>query len=716
MVARVYRRTGFNAVDLPLVPNILDNGTFEYEDTQTIDIIQPAELSEIKLRLTGEIKPIDIDVIRLDNDVYYLVNGFDMTSADVAVFYVTMSYSLTIGGYYDQNYSGGFVTRSTAMTKSSAIPESKYEVTDLVDNLLTLNYECNHKCYSMFNADKSTSDAIEYRTNEFRPAPAGGDGPINFDGSTDGWNVYVSPYSKQNPADIVAVTNAPITIEKTDTIDIYSLNYQNQAQILGKPATSTTTIGTMLYSDFEQPQKYEYPGGTMYTKSIMDTAIALYGYGVPNPITDAYVIPKGFVHANIDTTNGQYEEIISNGLTCEVKDNLYDIVIDGHNDLMAYKEGVIENILNSTVNIKMTAVGSGESQYMKPQFMEYKPKISVDMICDPSPKGAPYFKIRDKIQFEASGSFPYAESLRILYGAVRGGTWQRIPITFSGYGYNRDSQYNRYQLTAQAVGIANTNAIQNDLAIKQAGAGLISDAFSVVPVLGSDIAHYSIQNNQMQADYDRAMVANSKLGNTATRWKNDYNLSTQFAEQQGALQASTATGMISSAVGGLTSMGMRTANTAMTREARNRYAEEALRQVSNANQLFGIANTAVQYDVHFNSIDTLQALVGNGVVLEITYPNYYDVLNFIRIMQRYGMPAYHPLTGVDFLDAYDNGYCFIQTNGCRLLQPANAKWPTRYYDLAAAELDGGKRLWTVKPDVALYDKKFKKEEEPANVV
>ena len=75
MVARVYRRTGFNAVNLPLVPNILDNGTFEYEDTQTIDIIQPAELSEIKLRLTGEIKPIDIDLIRLDNDVYYLVNG-----------------------------------------------------------------------------------------------------------------------------------------------------------------------------------------------------------------------------------------------------------------------------------------------------------------------------------------------------------------------------------------------------------------------------------------------------------------------------------------------------------------------------------------------------------------------------------------------------------------------------------------------------------------
>ena len=710
MVARVYRRTGFNAVNLPLVPTILDNGTFEYEDTQTIDIIQPAELSEIKLRLTGDIKPIDIDLIRLDNDVYYLVNGFDMTSADVAVFYVTMSYSLTIGGYYDQDFSDGFVTRTTAITGAYG------EITDLVDNLLTLNYECNHRCYSMYNADESTSDYIQYRTNEFRPAPAGGDGPINFDGSTDGWNVFVSPYSKQNPADIVAVTNAPITIEKTDTIDIYSLNYQNQAQILGKPATSTTTIGTMFYTDFEQPQKYEYPGGTMYTKEIMDTALALYGYGVPNPITDAYVIPKGFVHATIDKTNGKYEEILSNSLTCEVKDNLFDIVIDKHEDLMSYKNAVIENILNSTVNIKMTAVGSGESQYMKPQFMEYKTKIRVDMMCDPSPKGAPYFKIRDKITFKNSGTFPYGESLKILNGAVRGGTWQRIPIAFSGYGYNRDNQYNRYQLTAQAVGIANTNAIQNDLALKQAGAGLISDAFSVVPVLGSDIAHYSIQNNQMQADYDRAMAANSKLGNTAARWKNDYNLTTQFADQQGALQANIATGMISSAVGGLTSMGMRTANTAMTREARNRYAEEALRQVSNANQLFGIANTAVQYDVHFNSIDTLQALVGNGVVLEITYPIYEDVLNCIRIMQRYGMPAYHPLDGVDFLDAYDNGYCFIQTNGCRLSQPANSKWPSRYYDLAAAELDGGKRLWTVKPDVSLYDKKFKKEEGTANVV
>ena len=710
MVARVYRRTGFNAVNLPLVPNILDNGTFEYEDTQTIDIIQPAELSEIKLRLTGEIKPIDIDLIRLDNDVYYLVNGFDMTSADVAVFYVTMSYSLTIGGYYDQDCSDGFVTRTTAITGAYA------EMTDLVDNLLVLNHECNHRCYSMYNADEATSDAVEYRTDEFRPAPAGGDGPINFDGSTDGWNVFVSPYSKQSPADIVAVTNAPITIEKTDTIDIYSLNYQNQAQILGKPATCTTTIGTMFYSDFEQPQKYEYPGGTMYTKSIMDTAIALYGYGVPNPITDAYVIPKGFVHAKIDETKGAYEEIISNGLTCEVKDTLYDIIIDGNQDLMTYKDIVFENIINTSVNIKMTAIGSGESQYMKPQFMEQKAKIRVDMMCDPSPKGAPYYKIRDKMTFEASGTFPYAKSLTLLNGAVRGGTWQRIPITFSGYGYNRDSQYNRYQLTAQAVGIANTNAIQNDLAIKQAGAGLISDAFSVVPVLGSDIAHYSIQNNQMQADYDRAMTANSKLGNTAARWKNDYNLSTQFAEQQGALQANIATGMISSAVGGLTSMGMRTANTAMTREARNRYAEEALRQVSNANQLFGIANTAVQYDVHFNSIDTLQALVGNGVVLEITYPNYYDVLNCIRIMQRYGMPAYHPLTGVDFLDAYDNGYCFLQTNGCRLSQPADSKWPSRYYDLAAAELDGGKRLWTVKPDVSLYDKKFKKEEGTANVV
>ena len=100
----------------------------------------------------------------------------------------------------------------------------------------------------------------------------------------------------------------------------------------------------------------------------------------------------------------------------------------------------------------------------------------------------------------------------------------------------------------------------------------------------------------------------------------------------------------------------------------------------------------------------------------MSFPVYEDVVNFIHIMQRYGLPAYHPLTGVDFLDAYDNGYCFLQTKGCRMSQPANSKWPSRYYDLAAAELDGGKRLWTVKPDVALYDKKFKKEEEPANVV
>ena len=712
MQARVYYNTGFNSIDIPLKPDMLNNpALFEFEDLEALDILQPTELSTISVAIQEQ-NARKVDMLCLDNNVYYIVNGYRMTSANVADFSVSMSYALTIGGYENQQFTDGVIERSTSASFSTVTGAPIFEE-GLQDPLLTPNHTARHLCYSMYNA-KSDNNTATYYFAENRPAGAGSDVETTFDGSYEGYNIYVSPYARQTAAEIIEVTNAPITIDKTETKDIYSVNYQNQTHLLGKQATHKTTVGTMLYQDFEQPQKYEYPGSTFYDDSIMPTALALYGYGIPNPITDAYIIPKGFVHADFNSSTGVYNEIISSSLRCRINDSTIEIVAHKKQEELPYIYHVYKNIANTCMDIKITAIGSGESAITKPQFLEGELKndyINVYMICDPTPTGAPFFKIGDRMSFENSGTFPYGESLRILAGAVRGGNWQRIPVTFSGYGYNKAEQYNRYNLTTQAIALSNASAINDALAYKQAGLGLVGDAFSILPGVQNA---YNAQNsiNDMSLPLNNMQLQQS-IKPINTHISNNNVASMQNSMTNAAQNATI--GLASNAINSLGSMATRSIMARASLDAQHAQTVDALRRVSYANTLFGIENTALQYDVHFNSIDSMQALVGNGVLVEIRTPDIEDVERFISIMQQYGLPTNRLLSkSGDLTDAYDN-YCFIQTRGAKIARKGN-QWPTRYFELAAAELDGGKRIWTVKPDRALFAEKFKVKEKKTNVV
>lgn len=712
MKARVYYNTGFNSIDIPLEPDMLnDPSKFEFEDLEALDILQPTELSLISVAIQEQ-SARKVDVLCLDNNVYYIVNGYRMTSANVADFYVSMSYALTIGGYYNQKFTDGVIERSTS-ADFSTVTGAPIFTEGLQDPLLTPNHTARHVCYSMYNAISDNNKAT-YHTWENIPGPAGGDHDIKFDGSYEGYNIYVSPYARQTNAEIIEVTNAPITIDKTDTKDIYSVNYQNQTHLLGKQTNYKTTVGTMLYQDFEQPQKFEFPGGTFYDESIMPTALALYGYGIPNPITDAYIIPKGFVHAHFNKDTGVYDEIISSCLRCRINDSTIEIVADKKEEELPYIYHLYKNIANTCMDIKITAIGSGESAITKPQFLEGGPKndyINVYMICDPTPTGAPFFKIGDRMTFNNSGTVPYVVSLQILAGAVRGGNWQRIPVTFSGYGYNKAEQYNRYNLTTQAITLSNASAINDALAYKQAGVGLVNDAFSILPGVQNaynaqnSINDMSLQLNNMQLQQSLKPINTDIYNNNVASMQNSMTNAAQNAT----------IGLVSNAVNSLGSMATRGFMANASLNAQHAQTADALRRVSYANNLFGIENTALQYDVHFNSIDSMQSLVGNGVLVEIRTPALEDVNRYISIMQQYGLPANKLLSeSGDLTDAYDN-YCYIKTRGAKIARKGDL-WPTRYFELAAAELDGGKRIWTVKPDRALFDKKFKVKEKKANVV
>lgn len=715
MKARVYYNTGFNSIDIPLEPDMLNNpAIFEFEDLEALDILQPTELSTISVAIQEQ-NARKVDMLCLDNNVYYIVNGYRMTSANVADFSVSMSYALTIGGYENQEFTDGIIERSTSASFSTVTGAPIFEE-GLQDPLLTPNHTARHLCYSMYNA-KSDNNTATYYFAENRPAGAGSDVETKFDGSYEGYNIYVSPYARQTAAEIIEVTNAPITIDKTETKDIYSVNYQNQTHLLGKQSNYKTTVGTMLYEGFEQPQKYEYPGSTFYDDTIMPTALALYGYGIPNPITDAYIIPKGFVHADLNNSTGVYDEILSSSLYCRIKDSTIEIIAHKKQEELPYIYHVYKNIANSCMDIKITAIGSGETATTKPQFLggdthsaDYD-HIIVTMLCDPSPTGAPFFKISDRMDFNNTGTFPYGASLARLAGAVRGGNWQRIPVTFSGYGYNKAEQYNRYNLTTQAIALSNASKINDTLAQTQAGVGLVNDAFSILPGIQNA---YNAQNsiNNMELQLNNMQLQQSLKPIDANVYNN--NVASMQNSMTNAAQNATI-GLVSNAMNSLGSMATRGIMARASLDAQHAQTADALRRVSYANNAFGIENTALQYDVHFNSIDSMQALVGNGVLVEIRTPALEDVERFISIMQQYGLPTNRLLSkSGDLSDAYDN-YCYIKTNGAKIARKGNI-WPSRYFELAAAELDGGKRLWTVKPDRTLFDEKFKVKEGTANVV
>lgn len=105
---RVFKNTGFNAVNIPDTPALLNS--FSYVDLSSIEVLQDGLLRYVRLRANwSDINTADYVKV---GDWYYSVLSIEMTSADVVQLNLLPDFILTAGGAAGLSFVDGIVERA----------------------------------------------------------------------------------------------------------------------------------------------------------------------------------------------------------------------------------------------------------------------------------------------------------------------------------------------------------------------------------------------------------------------------------------------------------------------------------------------------------------------------------------------------------------------------------------------------------------------------
>ena len=98
---RCYKNTGFNAVDIPASPSVLD--TADYVDFDNVDVVQNRGLNTIRINATyDEVK--DIDYCKI-GDTYYVLTAYpSMLNDNVCELNLAEDFITTCGGITQDDF------------------------------------------------------------------------------------------------------------------------------------------------------------------------------------------------------------------------------------------------------------------------------------------------------------------------------------------------------------------------------------------------------------------------------------------------------------------------------------------------------------------------------------------------------------------------------------------------------------------------------------
>lgn len=119
--ARIWKNTGFNGINIPDSPALLES--LPYEDLPVLDLLSDAPISEIKVHGTindtgpGAVNLGKVDYVRIGNRTYY--NVFEppyMLNGDTVVIPLTVDGVLSAGGINSINFLDGIASRASTET------------------------------------------------------------------------------------------------------------------------------------------------------------------------------------------------------------------------------------------------------------------------------------------------------------------------------------------------------------------------------------------------------------------------------------------------------------------------------------------------------------------------------------------------------------------------------------------------------------------------
>lgn len=601
MKATLYFGTGFDSVNIPASKQVLMEAAQQTREFDALDIIDPYFQTRIRVK-AHQLNLIGADYLSLNDIAYYSILDIVSLSYDTVEIAVVMDTYLT---HYSAEkntaqlaFIGGSVVRSTA----------------------PFNMLFNLDEYNGSDPYFQYSECVDRSLNLFDPRS---DQPgLPFEETI----VYGSTYS--------------------DDINTSRIDEEINPDIKYNSIASKSTKKSLIQTG---TRAYAYPGLTLYQgNNILNLAQILYGLGIDNVIDKAYIIPAAYV-GDIEKS-GEAISIIKGVLKTAA--GYIDPNPTGGSSL---REDIGTLIFKSFGTVTLLAVGSGnKSTYAGSDILLLNGNraFKVNIVSDPSPEGAPYFKpelISDPFDSSAIDRDP----LGYMYGGVKGATWQNAPITFGSKGYQTDLMrlsnnllaYDKQTFANDIRMMENTSLKQNILttnALTNTAGGATSPA-PAISMVGNAI------------NYGGSSYVNQK----------QYDIDSQYYQR--------------------------------IREA------ERAREI----EQFNIDHIVRTTDLKFPVTDTSQNITGNGCAIITEMPSLHDRNRFLEIVQQFGVavPGYKKMSDA-LLDRVGNEpFVYIQAKGVSF----SSIVPKRVKNDLSSMFESGVRIWYEKPTDKAYQRMYKKE-------
>ena len=378
---RLYYETGFNAVNIPDSPALLE--TMKHSDFPGLDILQGENLSYVNVKATrAQVKNADYMRLTDGTDTFYYIveEGFTMTSTDVAVLPIVMDYFTTHGGVTGIKFLDGVVERHHV-----AVEDDKYGAYTEDDPMLVPSKELEFDEVSLFTdmvTEGTTKSHIILETTLDMKEIATNANAINY--NTAGGDSVTVP-----------LVNATT---KVSAVNVHVDAYDPSA----------------LTKEFITPK-------TVYCDADNENVISAIGrarsLGVEDGILNSYIVPDAAV---VDYANGVDADGNVATITGAHKFENTDMDFE-------YAKVNNKRVLYGSLNsFMLVSPANGNSVTFKPEDIAYNSfgdMTTAPRVCmntDPRPDGRPYFRF----EYYKGNNYDF------FLNALKGMEWANAPLVY----------------------------------------------------------------------------------------------------------------------------------------------------------------------------------------------------------------------------------------------------------------------------------------------
>lgn len=456
---RLYYETGFNAVNIPDSPALLE--TMTYADFPALDILQGEHLVSVNIKATRtQVK--NADYMRLTDGTdtfYYIVNDFMMTSVDVATLDIALDYFTTHGGVTGLSFLDGIVERHHV-----AIADDVYGAYTEDDPMLVPSKELTFDKEDLFTDMTAGGEVDSVRILE-----------STLDLYEMGLGTHATTYETETGEQVTV----PDVVQISDEMNTRAILWLEGGteESLGRSFLMPKTV--LFNSDNNTIEE-----GVKSTRSL----------GVEDGILGSYVIPKAALLpiATVLEDDGHYSKIAGTH--------------DFENTSLNFEYAQVKNkrVLYGNLNsFVLMSPANGNSVTFKPEDIAFDDNghamtsPTVVLNADPRPDGMPYYRFQ----------YYKRDSSDFYLNALKGMEWANAPLVYSGKSgqWQADLQHNattevlgREQNMAQTGNFV--NMVKNLFGLADNVAGTASEAYNTgyTPLWGGDdYARYKIDRNNI---------------------------------------------------------------------------------------------------------------------------------------------------------------------------------------------------------------------------